>query len=102
MKAHLTMSCISSSYAVPPTVEASPSRMCALTNGVQQPVHSAPQSSPQEGESGKSQLCSRQSSNVPSPDNFMTIGGCFECYTYRVTALGWLKKNERKKGDEQF
>ena len=60
-----------------------------------------PQSSPQESTSGKSQLRSKQSSKVPSPDNFVTIGGCFERYTYRVTALGWLKK-ERKKEDEQF
>ena len=29
------------------------------------------------------------------PENFMTIGGCFERYVYCVTALGWLKK-ERK------
>ena len=27
-----------------------------------------------------------------SPENFVTIGGCFTCYTYRVTALGCLKK----------
>ena len=26
----------------------------------------------------------------------MTIGGCFECYMYRVTVQGWLKKEERK------
>ena len=26
----------------------------------------------------------------------MTIGGCFTCYTYRVTALGCLKKLRRK------
>ena len=30
----------------------------------------------------KSKLHSKQSSNRPSPDNFMTIGGCFECYMY--------------------
>ena len=36
----------------------------------------------------KSQLRSKQSSNGPSPYNFMTIGGCFECYTYCNMALG--------------
>ena len=30
------------------------------------------------------------------PENFMTIGGCFELYTSRVTALGWLKKKRRR------
>ena len=30
-------------------------------------------------------------------ENFVTIGGCFECYTYHVTALGWLKKEEERK-----
>ena len=48
--------------------------------------------------SGKSQLRWKQSSNGPSPKNFMTIGGCFKCYMYRVMALDWLKKEE----DEQF
>ena len=42
----------------------------------------------------------------PRPENFLTIGGYFECYTYRVTALGWLKKEEkeeeRKKMTAQF
>ena len=56
-----------------------------------------PQSSLQKSTSGKSQLHSKQSSKGPSPENFMTIGGCFKCNTYRVTALGWLKKKERKK-----
>ena len=46
---------------------------------------------------GKSQLHSKQSSNGPSPENFLTIGGCFECYTYRVMTQGWLRKEERKK-----
>ena len=55
-----------------------------------------PQSSPQETASGKSQLRSKQSSNELPPGNFVTVGGCFKCYTYRVMALCWLKK-ERKK-----
>ena len=50
--------------------------------------------------SGKSQLRSKQSSKVPSPDNFATISGCFERYT-RVTALGRLKKEERKKEERK-
>ena len=28
------------------------------------------------------------------PENFVTIGGCFECYMYCVMALGCLKKKE--------
>ena len=31
----------------------------------------------------------------------MVIGGCFERYTYRVTALGWLEER-KKEEDEQF
>ena len=42
------------------------------------------------------QLCLKQSSNEPSSENFLTIGGCFECYMYHVTALGWLKNKEEK------
>ena len=33
----------------------------------------------------------------PHTENFLTIGSCFKHYTYRVTALGWLKKERRKK-----
>ena len=33
-----------------------------------------------------------------TPENFLATGGCFECITYRVTALGCLKKED----DEQF
>ena len=75
-------------------VDASSPGTRALTNGVQ------PQS---ESASGKSQLRSKQSSKGTSPENFVTIGGCFERYTYmyRVTAaLGCLKKE--KCGSEQF
>ena len=68
---------------------------CAPMNGIQQLAHSLPQSSPQKSASGKSQLHSGKAR--PIPKNFMTIGGCFECYTYRVMVLGWLKKEERKK-----
>ena len=50
---------------------------------------------------GKFQLCSMQNSNGPSSENFVTIGGCFERYTYHITALGWLKKKEKKKKDKK-
>ena len=61
------------------------------------------QSSLQKGTGGKSQLCSKQSSNGPFTENFLTIGGNLERYMYRVTALGWLKKEEeRKKEDKLF
>ena len=52
---------------------------------------------PQKSISSKSQLRSKQSSNGPSPENFETIGGCFECYMYRVMVLGWLRKKEEGK-----
>ena len=42
------------------------------------------------------QLCSKQSSKGTSSENFVTIGGCFERYTYRVTAPGCLKKERRR------
>ena len=35
---------------------------------------------------------------APPPENSLATGGCFECNTDRVTALGWLKKAE----DEQI
>ena len=69
-------------------------RMCGPTNGFQQAVHSLPS---KRSASVKSRLCSKQNSNGPSPENLMTIGGCFECYMYRVTVLGWLEKEKRKK-----
>ena len=49
---------------------------------------------------GKSQLSTKQSSNGLFTENFLTIGGYFECYMYHVTALGC--KQRRKKEDEQF
>ena len=76
-------------------------RMCALTNGVQHPVHSAPSwSSPQKSQGSKSQLCSKQNSNGPSLENFLIIGGFFESYMYCVTVLGKLKKQDDD--DEQL
>ena len=55
------------------------------------------QSSLQKGTGGKSQLCSKQSSTGSFPKNFLTISGYFECYMYRVMALGWLKKEKKEK-----
>ena len=43
-------------------------------------------------------LRSKQSTKAPSLENSLATGGCFECNTDRVTALGWLKKAE----DEQI
>ena len=52
---------------------------------------------------GKSQLCSKQSSNELSTEIFMAIGGCFELFMYLVTVLGWLKKErEKKMNDSDF
>ena len=42
-----------------------------------------------------SQLHSKQNAKAPPQENSLATGGCFECNTYRITALGWLKK-ERK------
>ena len=59
------------------------------------------QSSPQKCAGGKSQLHSKRSLNEPSPEKFQSIGGFFECYTYRVMALGWqLKKEEEERKKE--
>ena len=44
----------------------------------------------------KSPLNSKQSSNEPFLEHFLTIGGYLEHYMYHITVLGWLKK-ERKK-----
>ena len=56
-----------------------------------------PQSSPQKIAGVRSQLRSKRSSKVPSSENFLATGGFFKRKTYRVTALGCLKKKERKK-----
>ena len=45
----------------------------------------------------RSQLRSEWSSKEPSPKNFLATGGFFECNTYRVMALGCLKKKERRR-----
>ena len=80
------------------------SHMCAPMNDLIPTANTLPsQSSPQKSAGSKSQLRSKQSSNEPSQENFLTIGGYFEHYKYmyRITVLGWPKKEERKK-DEQI
>ena len=47
-----------------------------------------------------SQLHSKQSAKAQSPENSLATGGSFECKTFRVTVLDWLK--QRKKEDERF
>ena len=45
----------------------------------------------------------KQSSNGPSPRNFLTVSGYFErIHTYCIMVLGWKKKKKKKKEDEQF
>ena len=39
-----------------------------------------------------SQLRSKESAKAPPPENSLAGGGSFERNSYRVTALGWLKK----------
>ena len=41
-----------------------------------------------------SQLRLTPSAKCTPQENFLAIGGCSERKTYRVTALGWLKKEE--------
>ena len=56
----------------------------------------APSVFPAKSVGGKLQLHSKRSSNGPYPENFLTISGYFECNTFHVTALHWLKKKERR------
>ena len=47
-----------------------------------------------------SQLRSKQSAKAPSPENSLAIGGSFECSTFLVTALDWLKKERKMKNSD--
>ena len=75
---------------------------CAPTNGVQ---HAASTLCPPVFPAKKAQAVSPSYAHS-SPENFLTIGGYFECYKDRVTALGWLKKEEgerkKKMNDSDF
>ena len=42
------------------------------------------------------QLRSKQSAKAPPPENSLATGGSFECKTFLVTALDWLKKESQK------
>ena len=46
-----------------------------------------------------SQLRSKQSAKAPPPENSLATGGSFECNTFLVTALDWLKKEDHNKFD---
>ena len=78
-------------------VDVSSLRTCALTNGIQQPVRSAPQSSPQEITGVRSQLHSKRSSKGTSSENFLTTGGFFEYYIHLLCYGARLFEEERKK-----
>ena len=49
-----------------------------------------------------SQLRSKQSAKAPPSENFLATGGCFECNTSHVIALGWLKKEKKKMNKSDF
>ena len=78
-------------------------RTCAPTNGVQQPEHSAPLSLPRKNAQAVSPSYAQSKAQINSPQRISWLlvavsnvaRGCFECCTYRVTALGWLKKERR-------
>ena len=76
------------------------SHMCAPMNSFHQPIHTAP--SVFKYTSGKSQLCSKQSSNEPSPVIFMAVGGCFECYTHYGTSLAEERRRRKKLNNSDF
>ena len=68
-------------------------------NGVQQLVHSV-LTIEKRWSYVAVNLCSKQSAKPPSPENSLATGGCFECNTFLVMVLDWLKKErmkERKK-----
>ena len=49
-----------------------------------------PLSVPHKNAGGMSQLCLKQTSNGSSPENFLSVGGYFECYMYHVTCSARL------------
>ena len=61
---------------------------CALTNDFQQLVRSAPSVFPPiKSKRYKSQSTLKTKLKCTIPENSMTIGGCFKCYTYHITVL---------------
>ena len=68
-------------------------------DGVQQLVHSAPSVFSQKSAGGISLGYAQNEAQMDhGPGNFLTVGGYFKHYTYCVTVLGKLKKEE----DERF
>ena len=59
------------------------------TNGIQQLIHSAPTIEKRWSYVAVTLKTKRKSI---TPENSLSTGGCFECNTYHVTVLGWLKK----------
>ena len=55
-----------------------------------------PQFFSQKSAGDKLQLHSKRSSKGPSPDNFLTTGGWFECNTSCIKALCWLEKKKKE------
>ena len=90
-------------YAVPPThLQLSIIRARALTNGIQQLIHSAPMIEKHWSYVAVTLKTKRKST---TPENSLAAGGSFERNTFLVMVLDWLKKErkkERKKEDEQF
>ena len=70
---------------------------------MQRPVRSAPSVFPAKIHRSEIAVTLKTKLEDTSSENFLATGDFFEYNTYRVTALGWLKKKERKKEeDEQF
>ena len=75
---------------------------CAPTNGVQQLVHSAHSVFTTSKGRRKSQLCSKWNSKEPFSDNFLAIGGFFECNMCCIIVLVCLKKERKKMNNFEF
>ena len=76
-------------------VDASSPGTCALMNGIQQPVRSAPSDFPAKNHRSEIAVVrSKRSSKGTFSENFLATGGFFERNTYRTMALGCLKKKD--------
>ena len=69
---------------------------------MQRPVHSAPLVFPAKIHRSEIAITLKTKLEDTSSENFLATGDFFEYNTYRVTALGCLKKKEDKEEDEQF
>ena len=61
-------------------------------NGVQQLVHCLRSVFSTKKSAGAKLQLLKTKLKGPFPDNFLTTGGCLKHNTYRITALGWPKK----------